>query len=225
MSEKITAQDVLKAIFARHEGEEWCRFSEVSQSTGAQSGRRADAVCLNIWPSKGFALHGFEIKVTRADFLQRNERHNQSRCRRSGFAIFGGWAAQRPCVGQRASRFLGFDGTARKWPEDQETGSEKRAAGRLLKGLCRVTSQKSRNADDAYIRTRLETERAVMEERLKRELVDKNRQVRARAEKDAEWIDAFEKYLVEIFAVTSHQRQWLSDLKSQKASSSAMSLV
>tara|TARA_R110002167_G_scaffold42512_4_gene129109 strand:- start:389 stop:1165 length:777 start_codon:yes stop_codon:yes gene_type:complete len=67
---RVTSKDILNGIMDRHSSEDWVCFSEVSQSTGAYSGRRADAVCMNLWPSKGLAIHGFEIKVSRADFMK-----------------------------------------------------------------------------------------------------------------------------------------------------------
>jgi hypothetical protein len=64
----ITATDINRAIKAKYSGAEWRVWFEVSQGTGANSGRRADAVVLNIWPSKKYQLHVFEVKISRADF-------------------------------------------------------------------------------------------------------------------------------------------------------------
>ncbi|MEL6362834.1 MAG: MmcB family DNA repair protein, partial [Pseudomonadota bacterium] len=64
----ITASDINRALKERYSGQEWRIWFEVSQSTGAISGRRADAVAMNIWPSKGFQIHVFEVKVSRSDF-------------------------------------------------------------------------------------------------------------------------------------------------------------
>ena len=67
--EKITAADVNRAIAAKYSGDEWRVWFEVSQSTGAYSGRRADAVVMNLWPSKSHQLHVMEVKVSRGDFM------------------------------------------------------------------------------------------------------------------------------------------------------------
>lgn len=67
--QNIDAGDVQAGIFAKHSGPEWVKFTEVANSTGINVRRRADVICMNIWPSKGYVIHGFEIKVTRADFL------------------------------------------------------------------------------------------------------------------------------------------------------------
>lgn len=49
---------------------EWAVFLEVSNSTGFQAKRRADAVAMGVWPSRGHALVGFEFKEDRRDWLR-----------------------------------------------------------------------------------------------------------------------------------------------------------
>jgi hypothetical protein len=46
----------------------------VGNDTGARVRRHADAVSIGIWPSTGHRIHGFEVKVSRADFA--NEMKN-----------------------------------------------------------------------------------------------------------------------------------------------------
>ncbi|MDR3389883.1 MAG: hypothetical protein P4L92_22835 [Rudaea sp.] len=48
---------------------EWALFFEVSNGTGGNVLRYADAVAMNMFPSRGLAVHGFEIKVSRSDWL------------------------------------------------------------------------------------------------------------------------------------------------------------
>lgn len=48
----------------------WCTFFEVSNSTGSRVTRRADAVALGVWPSRGHAIIGFEFKSDRRDWLR-----------------------------------------------------------------------------------------------------------------------------------------------------------
>lgn len=52
---------------------EWATFFEVSDSTGWRSKRRADAVALGIWPSRGQTIIGFEFKEDRRDWLREKE--------------------------------------------------------------------------------------------------------------------------------------------------------
>lgn len=49
-------------------------FFEVGNDTGTRVTRHADAVSIGIWPSTGHRIHGFEVKVSRADFA--NEMKN-----------------------------------------------------------------------------------------------------------------------------------------------------
>lgn len=49
---------------------EWAVFFEVSNTTGFGATRRADAIALGIWPSRGHAIIGFEFKEDRRDWLR-----------------------------------------------------------------------------------------------------------------------------------------------------------
>lgn len=64
----MKASEINAAIKSKYSGPEWRVWFEVSQGTGTFSGRRADAVVMNIWPSKQYQMHVFEVKVSRADF-------------------------------------------------------------------------------------------------------------------------------------------------------------
>lgn len=64
----MTSADVRTAMRARFISPEWALFFEVGDGTGAHQHRWADAVAMNLWPSRGLALHGFEIKVSRSDW-------------------------------------------------------------------------------------------------------------------------------------------------------------
>jgi hypothetical protein len=49
---------------------EWAVFFEVANSTGFGAHRRADAVALGVWPSRGHTIVGFEFKDDRRDWLR-----------------------------------------------------------------------------------------------------------------------------------------------------------
>jgi hypothetical protein len=53
----------------RHEGNEWVLIEEVSPGLRS-SNRYADAVAVNLWPSRGHQIIGYEVKVSRADWLR-----------------------------------------------------------------------------------------------------------------------------------------------------------
>lgn len=65
----MTTREVFQALQKRHQPPEWAFLSEVADGTGAVSHRKADAIVMNLWPSRGLELHGFEIKSDRGDWL------------------------------------------------------------------------------------------------------------------------------------------------------------
>lgn len=68
MDRAMTAKDILVRIKKKYDLPEWITLTEVVNDDGS-SIRRADAIALNLWASRGYAVHGFEIKVSRSDFL------------------------------------------------------------------------------------------------------------------------------------------------------------
>lgn len=62
-------------LAARYPSPEWALFFEVQNGTGWYGPgrsriRRADALAFGIWQSRGYAVHGFEIKRSRSDWLR-----------------------------------------------------------------------------------------------------------------------------------------------------------
>jgi hypothetical protein len=70
MSAAIDAGFVREALRRRHPSQEYALFFEVADATGARHRRWADAVAMSLWPSRGLVLDGFEIKVSRYDWLR-----------------------------------------------------------------------------------------------------------------------------------------------------------
>lgn len=70
----LTAVELIERLrerYGRGNGYQWVFMTEVRNTTGHVPGERyADAVAMNLWPCKGLEIHGFEIKVSRGDFLQ-----------------------------------------------------------------------------------------------------------------------------------------------------------
>jgi hypothetical protein len=65
---KVTATLIRSAMEKRWASPEYAIMWEVGEATGALAGRRADAVIMSLWPSRGLELHGIEIKVSRTDW-------------------------------------------------------------------------------------------------------------------------------------------------------------
>lgn len=69
-----TAGALLDLLRARYAPPSFAFVEEVRRGTGSLANRSADAMALSLWPSRGVFFHGFELKVSRADW--RRERDN-----------------------------------------------------------------------------------------------------------------------------------------------------
>ncbi len=65
----MKSEDVRKALARKFPAPEYALFYEVSDATGGRHSRSADAIAMGLWPSRGLSLQGFEIKVSRSDWL------------------------------------------------------------------------------------------------------------------------------------------------------------
>lgn len=78
----MTATDVLNALSRSYRPPEWAFFEELRTGTGYNYGqrirygggkdveRRLDAWAFHLWPMGGYCPTGFEVKVSRSDFLR-----------------------------------------------------------------------------------------------------------------------------------------------------------
>ncbi len=65
-----TEAEILAALDAAHPPPAWAFIPQVRDGTGIGAGRTADAVAMSLWPSRGLEVLGYEVKVTRADWLR-----------------------------------------------------------------------------------------------------------------------------------------------------------
>ena len=63
-----TASDLENMLRVKYSGDAWAFFSQVASTTDTAP-RRCDGLAMSLWPSRGLHLHGFEIKVSRSDWL------------------------------------------------------------------------------------------------------------------------------------------------------------
>jgi hypothetical protein len=61
---------VSAAFAARFPAGEYAVLYEVSDATGGRATRRADAIVMSCWPSRGIWLDGFEFKISRSDWVR-----------------------------------------------------------------------------------------------------------------------------------------------------------
>lgn len=65
----MTSSNIRRLIERKFCQPEWAVFHEVAEATGMAK-RRADAIAVNLWESRGLGIHGMEIKVSRQDWLR-----------------------------------------------------------------------------------------------------------------------------------------------------------
>lgn len=69
----MRTSDVKAAIRRHYKATEYALMWEVGNATGANVRRHADAVVMNLWPSRGLLIEGIEIKVSRSDWRRELE--------------------------------------------------------------------------------------------------------------------------------------------------------
>lgn len=67
----MTSAQIVHLLHERYPAADgWACFAELADATGFQKRRTADFVAVSTWPSKQYRALGFEIKVSRGDFLR-----------------------------------------------------------------------------------------------------------------------------------------------------------
>lgn len=66
----MRSEDIRAALAKKFCAPEYALFFEVGDATGGRARRWADAVAMGLWPSRGLSLAGFEIKVSRQDWVR-----------------------------------------------------------------------------------------------------------------------------------------------------------
>lgn len=66
---KMQTYEIKAALAEKYKAPEYALLFEVGDGTGGNKSRYADAVAMSLWPSRGLHLIGFEIKASRADWL------------------------------------------------------------------------------------------------------------------------------------------------------------
>lgn len=69
MSKNLSTFEIREILRKKYAAPEWALLEEVRNATGhSQEARSADALAMSLWPSRGLAVHGFEIKSSRGDW-------------------------------------------------------------------------------------------------------------------------------------------------------------
>lgn len=71
--------DVIFALSKKYQTDSYAFIPQVRNQTGhSHQTRTADAVALSLWPSRGHELEGFEVKVSRSDWLNELKNHQKA---------------------------------------------------------------------------------------------------------------------------------------------------
>ena len=65
----LKAADVIDLLRVKYPLPAFALLEQVADGTGARNYRWADALVMGVWPSRGYHLLGFEVKVSRSDWL------------------------------------------------------------------------------------------------------------------------------------------------------------
>lgn len=66
---ELTADRIKELMRVRYQPPEWALGFEVTVQNEMDNPRRADAVAMNVYRYRDYAIHGFEFKVSRSDWL------------------------------------------------------------------------------------------------------------------------------------------------------------
>lgn len=189
---KITANDIKAAMLKRFGAPEWAILWEVANATGMNAGRRADAVMMSLWPSRGLELHGVEIKVSRSDW--KREAADPTKAESVAKYCDRWWVHTAPGVVDDLSDVPPLWGlrewNGRCWNTVKEAGlSESEPMDRaFLAALLRRAGEGSQSMIDAVAEKAIAVERAKIDERIKREVDGRTR----RYERLAKSVQEFE---------------------------------
>lgn len=69
--EKLNTVQVIERLGAKHPSGAYAFLTQVRNGTGyAREVRTADAISMSLWPSRGLDLTGYEVKVSRTDWIR-----------------------------------------------------------------------------------------------------------------------------------------------------------
>ena len=66
----MSSNELLNLLAAEWPSPDYAFIPEFRGGTGWSREQRADAIAMHLWPSKGLELVGFELKVSRGDWLR-----------------------------------------------------------------------------------------------------------------------------------------------------------
>lgn len=69
----LSTHEVMRRLRKHYSGTGYAVLQEVADGTGSHHSRWADALTMSLWPSRGLELMGFEVKVSRSDWIKERD--------------------------------------------------------------------------------------------------------------------------------------------------------
>ena len=70
MSKPLTTDQVIERLSKKYAQPEYGFLTQVRNGAGFSATRTMDAMAMSLWPSRGLHITGFEVKVSRGDFMR-----------------------------------------------------------------------------------------------------------------------------------------------------------
>lgn len=70
MGTRLDEAAMVALLRARYPADKYAFFAGVRDAPGFDATRTLDALAMGLWPSAGLDIHGFEVKVSRSDWLR-----------------------------------------------------------------------------------------------------------------------------------------------------------
>ena len=66
----MTTDELYSLLRVKYPSDQYALLAEVRDASGFSARRSADAIAIGLWPSRGNLIEGFEMKVSRADWIR-----------------------------------------------------------------------------------------------------------------------------------------------------------
>jgi hypothetical protein len=210
--DQITASDIKAALSVKYCPPEWCVYFEVADQSGGYTKRYADAVAMSIWPSRGYQIHGFEIKVSRSDFLSEMKQPEKSDPVSKYCDHW--WLVTPPKLVDAAELPTNWGlMVLQKNGLRIKKQAPKTRAESLDRGFAAALLRRSIDLQQAHIRRMVDQGEADRERELQRRVEAKTKHIAEEQRKNREWIEKFERELGISFATWRTPEQFAQRLK------------
>jgi len=188
----MSTPTIAAAMRNRYCSPEWALLFEVGNATGASQRRWADAVAMNLYPSRGLELHGFEFKTSRSDWKRELAQPDKSApvqqyCDRW-------WIVTTPNIVQAGELppTWGLIELQRNGQLRQIVAAPKLDAVPLSRGFIAAMLRRSAGADEREVRALVDAEVAKEREKINQRIQAAADRITQRAQESEKAVRAFE---------------------------------